>query len=188
MQIIGTGKAVGQKRDGCDRIWAKLRSLQKYMGIIPYLWFVAGAVFIIAELFTPGFVLLWFGIGAIIAGILGLLQLGLGIQMIAFIVISTALTIASRTIFEKFFMRGSDGKSLKTGIESLPGQVGVVVEGSRGALNEAAVKVYGSVWTAYPVPREQLLNVGDEVEVDRVEGAVLYVRRPPAALPWRETR
>jgi membrane protein implicated in regulation of membrane protease activity len=33
------------------------------------LWVVLGVVFIIAEIFTLGFVLLWFGIGAIAAAL-----------------------------------------------------------------------------------------------------------------------
>jgi len=156
------------------------------MAIIPYLWFVAGVLFIIAEIFTPGFVLLWFGIGAIAAGILALLHLSLAVQMVAFLIISAALTVASRTIFEKFLIRSDQGRLFRTGIEALPGQVGVVVEESKGAMQEAAVKVYGSVWTAYPAAGEEPLRLGDQVEVDRVEGAVLYVRKVSGRAPWRE--
>jgi membrane protein implicated in regulation of membrane protease activity len=157
-------------------------------GYIPYLWFIAGVIFIIAELLTPGFVLLWFGVGAIVAGVLALLNLGLGLQLVTFLIIAIALTVASRTIFERFFMRNAPGNSVRTGIESLPGQVGTVVQASQGGLHEAAVKVYGSTWTAYPAPGEDPLCEGERVEVDRIEGAVLYVRRCAAQLPWRQEK
>jgi len=156
------------------------------MEYIPYLWFIAGVVFIIAELVTPGFVLLWFGVGAIVAGLLAVLGGGLSFQVAAFLGVSAALTIASRTIFEKFFMRNAPGGGIRTGMDSLPGQVGTVVQASQGALNEAAVKVYGSTWTAYPAAGEEPLCEGEQVEVDRVEGAVLYVRRPSAPVSWRQ--
>jgi membrane protein implicated in regulation of membrane protease activity len=156
------------------------------MNWTPYLWFIASALFIIAELFTSGFVLLWFGIGALLAGLLAILHVGIGAQMVAFLTVSSLLTIASRTIFEKFFMRRAPGKTLKTGADALPGQIGVVVEASHGTLNEAAVKVFGAVWTAYPVAGEIPLQVGDQVEVERVEGATLYVRKVPSSLPWRQ--
>jgi membrane protein implicated in regulation of membrane protease activity len=156
------------------------------MNYIPYLWFIAGVIFIIAEVFTPGFVLLWFGVGAVAAGILSLLGLGFAFQVIAFLVISIALTIASRTIFEKFFMRSAPGRRIRTGIESLPGQIGMVVQASQGTLNEAAVKVYGSTWTAYPAPGEEPLREGEQVAVERVDGAVLYVRKFPSITSWRQ--
>ncbi|MBI3952074.1 MAG: NfeD family protein [Acidobacteria bacterium] len=156
------------------------------MEYTPYLWLFAGVIFIIAELVTVGFVLLWFGVGAIAAGVLALLHVGLGLQVVAFLLVSVALTVASRTIFEKFFMRNAPGGGLRTGMDSLPGQIGMVVQASQGALNEAAVKVYGSTWTAFPVPGEEPLREGEQVEVDRVEGAVLYVRRLTAPTPWRQ--
>ena len=43
------------------------------------LWFVLGAALIVAEVFTSGFVLLWFGVGALaaaFAGIIGINNLG----------------------------------------------------------------------------------------------------------------
>lgn len=156
------------------------------MEYISYLWFIGGVIFIIAELVTSGFVLLWFGIGAIAAGLLAVFGLGLSFQITTFLVVSSLLTIASRTIFEKFFMRDAPGGGIRTGIDSLPGQVGMVVQASQGALNEAAVKVYGSTWTAYPAPGEEPLREGEQVEVDRVEGAVLYVRRRSEVAPWRQ--
>ena len=57
------------------------------------------------------------------------------------------------------------------------GQIGTVVESSRGALNEGAVKIYGSVWTAFPAEGEWPLTEGESVSVERIEGNSIYVRR-----------
>jgi membrane protein implicated in regulation of membrane protease activity len=74
---------------------------------------------------------------------------------------------------------------LKSGVDSLPGKVGTVVSSSRGALNEGAVKVFGSTWTAYPADGEDPLEAGDRVEVTKVQGASIYVKRVDALPDWR---
>jgi membrane protein implicated in regulation of membrane protease activity len=52
-------------------------------------------------------------------------------------------------------------------------------------MHEGAVKVFGSTWTAYPVDGEEPLEAGDRVEVDRVQGASIYVRRIEPGRDWR---
>src|SRR5262249_45024540 len=98
---------------------------------------------------------------------------------------SIALTAASRTIFVNYFSREKRGGDLKTGMETLPGKVGTVVSSSRGALNEGAVKVFGSTWTAYPADGEDPLEAGDRVQVERGQGALIYVRRADQSRDWR---
>jgi membrane protein implicated in regulation of membrane protease activity len=147
------------------------------------LWIVLGAVLIIAEIFTLGFVLFWFGIGALTAALIGWLGFGFGLQFLVFAIVSIALTAMSRTIFVKYFPQNEE--VLKTGIDSLPGQIGTVTIASKGALQEAAVKVYGSVWTAFPVDDDKPLVEGEKVEVVRVQGSSIYVRSTKQLLEWR---
>jgi membrane protein implicated in regulation of membrane protease activity len=149
------------------------------------LWAVLGVILIVAEIFTSGFVLLWFGAGAIAAALAALAGAGYPFQFLIFFIVSIALTAASRTIFTNYLVRGSDEGSYKTGAESLPGQVGTVVSSSQGALSEGAVKVYGSTWTAYPAEGEEPLEAGSRVVVESVRGASIYVRRAPTAPDWR---
>jgi len=149
-------------------------------------WAILGAVLVVAEVFTSGFVLLWFGIGALAAGLAGLVGVhSIVLQFLIFAVVSIALTAASRTIFVNYFSREKSGGDLKSGVESLPGKIGTVVSSSRGAMHEGAVKVFGSTWTAYPAEGEEPLEAGDRVEVTRVQGASIYVRRIGVAPDWR---
>ena len=151
------------------------------------LWTVLGVVLIIAEVFTPGFVLLWFGVGALAAAFAGLVGLNsLPLQFLIFILVSVALTAASRTIFVNYFSREKTGDDLKSGVDALPGKIGTVVSSSHGALNEGAVKVFGSTWTAYPAEGEEPLEAGERVEVERVQGASIYVRRVGQGRDWRQ--
>src|SRR5436190_22248413 len=157
--------------------------MESYLWIF---WAILGAILIVAEIFTTGFVLLWFGIGALAAGLAALLGVNnIILQFLIFAVVSIALTAASRTIFVNYFSREKTGGDLKSGVEALPGKIGTVVSSSRGALHEGAVKVFGSTWTAYPDDGEDSLEAGDRVEVARVQGASIYVRRIGGAPDWR---
>jgi membrane protein implicated in regulation of membrane protease activity len=149
------------------------------------LWTILGVLLIIAEVFTPGFVLLWFGVGALAAGLASILGVGLPLQFLVFIVVSVALTALSRTIFVNYFTKEGEPSGRKFGADSMPGQVGTVVTSSRGALQEGAVKVFGSVWTAYPAEGEDPLEAGERVVVERLQGASIYVRRVNALPDWR---
>ena len=149
-------------------------------------WTILGAILIVAEIFSTGFVLLWFGIGALAAALANLLGVHSFVaQFLIFAVVSVALTAASRTIFVNYFSREKTGGDLKTGMETLPGKIGTVISSSRGALNEGAVKVFGSTWTAYPADGEEPLEAGDRVEVERVDGSSIYVRRMDQGRDWR---
>ena len=149
------------------------------------LWLVLGVVLIVAEVFTLGFVLLWFGVAAIAAAVAAIMGGGYVTQFLVFAVVSIALTAMSRTIFSNYFSH-DDKNAMKSGVDSLPGKVGTVTTASKGALSEGAVKVYGSVWTAYPVEGEKELTEGEKVEVVEVKGSSIYVRRVTNELPeWR---
>ena len=153
------------------------------------LWIILGVVLIIAEIFTLGFVLLFFGIGAFAAALAGSLGFGFGLQFLVFASVSIALTAMSRTIFARYFSQDEENV-VKMGMDSLPGQIGTVTLSSKGALQEGAVKVYGSIWTAFPIEDEMPLVEGETVEVVRVQGSSIYVQKIEKSkkLPeWRET-
>jgi membrane protein implicated in regulation of membrane protease activity len=157
--------------------------MENYLWIV---WAILGAVLVVAEVFTTGFVLLWFGVGALAAGLAGFLGVhSIILQFLIFAIVSISLTAASRTIFVNYFSREKSGGDLKSGAESLPGKIGTVVSSSRGSMHEGAVKVFGSTWTAYPAEGEEPLEAGDRVEVTRIQGASIYVRRIGTAPDWR---
>ncbi|MEO6333612.1 MAG: NfeD family protein [Pyrinomonadaceae bacterium] len=148
-------------------------------------WLVLGVALIIAEVFTLGFVLFWFGLGAIAAALVGLAGGNFLLQFLAFAIVSVGLTAMSRPIFGKYLSH-RDEDVVKMGVDSLPGQIGTVTITSKGALKECAVKVYGSTWTAFPIDGDTLLTEGEKVEVISVKGSSIYVRPVTNELPeWR---
>ena len=147
-------------------------------------WLLLGVALIIAEIFTFGFVLFWFGIGSVAAALVGILGGDILLQFLVFAIVSVVLTVTSRTIFARYLRH--EGGSVKMGVDSLPGQIGTVSSPSKGALLEGAVKVYGTTWTAFPADGETELLEGEKVEVVSVKGSSIYVRRFTTELPeWR---
>jgi membrane protein implicated in regulation of membrane protease activity len=149
------------------------------------LWAILGVSLIIAEIFTLGFVLFWFGIGALVAALVGLFGFGIGWQFLAFAIVSITLTVLSRKIFANYYSH-DDRHAIKTGIDSLPGQIGTVSGASKGALQAGEVKVFGSTWTAYPDESEEPLKEGEKVQVVRVQGSSIYVQKVKELPGWRD--
>jgi membrane protein implicated in regulation of membrane protease activity len=154
-------------------------------GLSWILWTILGVILIIAEIFTLGFVLFWFGIGALAAALVGFL--GFGWQFLAFAIVSITLTAFTRKIFANYYSH-SDNDAIKTGIDSLPGQIGTVSGASKGALQAGEVKVFGSTWTAFPEDNEKPLIEGEKVEVVRIKGSSIYVKRVGELPEWRENQ
>src|SRR5207245_781539 len=128
--------------------------------LIWILWCVLGLILIVAEVFSSGFVLLWFGIGALAAAFAGLIGISnLGLQFLIFAGVSIALTAASRTIFINYFSREKTGDSLRTGADALPGKIGIVVSSSSGGLKEGGVEVLGSRWTDFQADGGERVDV-----------------------------
>src|SRR5207247_7882372 len=109
----------------------------------------------------------------------------LALACLIVVLLSIGRTAASRTICVNYFSREKTGESLRTGVDALPGKIGTVVSSSRGAMQEGAVKVFGSTWTAYPAEGEEPLEAGERVRVESIEGSSIYVRRIDEGADWR---
>ncbi len=145
-------------------------------------WTILGLVFIVAEIFTLGFVLFWFGIGALIAALAGFLGVGFIGQFLIFAVVSISLTFLSRRIFAGYQSPNTD---ILTGIDSIIGQIGTVSNASKGELKKGEVKVFGSTWAAISEDGELLVE-GEKVAVVRVKGSTIYVQKYKELPEWRE--
>ena len=111
------------------------------------LWLVLGVGLIVAEIFTLGFVLFWFGIGAIAAALTGYLGAGVGGQFLVFAIVSIALTAMSRTIFAKYLPH-NDSNNMKMGMKPLAVNIsGPLPRAARGHYRRLRSKFTGSTWT-----------------------------------------
>ena len=136
-----------------------------------WIWFALAAIFIIIEVFTAGFFILWFGVGAAVAGVLALLGLGPAWQWGVFVVVSAALFAGSRRFAERFSKKQPPG----IGADRLIGKRGIVFEAIDNVGNTGRVRIDNEEWRANG-DADEAIPEGARVEVVRLEGTHLVVR------------
>jgi len=140
-----------------------------------YIWFIAALIFGVLEIYTAGFVVLWFGVAAAIVGLLSLFGVNsLLLQSIIFAVLTLILVTLSRTFFKNVF-KYSEGKLFKSTMENLIGKIGVVTISINNELSMGRVLVEGQDWTARSVD-SSIIEPNKTVVIVRMEGAKLFVR------------
>lgn len=137
-----------------------------------YIWMIIAAIFVVGEIFTAGFFLLWFGIGAAVAGVLALFGLGVAWQLVAFVLVSGILFVVSRRFAEKFSKKQPPG----IGADRVIGKVGIVLEEIDNAKNTGRVRLKKEEWRADGETGE-VIPATSQVEVIRLDGTHLVVRR-----------
>lgn len=142
-----------------------------------YLWFIVALAFFILEILTPGFVLMWFGAGALVSGLLDVFGIhNLTVQILVFAITSIILVTLSRTIFKNIFMRASPGAGLKTNMDAVIGKVGVVTEKIDPDLSVGRVLIEGQDWAAITEDKSTI-DVNVKIHVIGFEGARLQVKK-----------
>lgn len=137
-----------------------------------WIWMIVAAFFLIAEIFTMGFFLFWFGIGAAVAGVLALLGVGVGWQLAAFVLVSGVLFVVSRRFAERFSKKQPPG----IGADRMVGAEGVVLEEIDNVKNTGRVRVKKDEWRADSEMGE-IMPEGTRISVTRMDGTHLVVRR-----------
>ena len=139
-------------------------------------WAVVGVVLILAELALPAFVLLWFGVAAMLVA--GLVWLVPGISLIAQVLV---LIIASGGLVALWFKVVKPGRHktrLGMADAGVIGEVGVLIENvapfKRGRVRFQRPMVGADVWECIA---EEDIQSGDRVRVLAVEGSLLSVGR-----------
>jgi membrane protein implicated in regulation of membrane protease activity len=135
-------------------------------------WIIAAIAFAAIEGFTLGLVTIWFTIGAAAATVVALAHGSLPIQVAVFFAVSIVLLIFTRPILVKKLKVGRE----KNNIELIEGKIGLVT-GTIGPFDSGLVKVNGIVWTAVGEDSGFAADEGSEVEVVRVEGVKLIVKK-----------
>lgn len=136
-----------------------------------WIWMAIAALFIVGEIFTLGFFLFWFGIGAAVAGVLALLGLSFGWQLAAFVVVSGVLFIASRRFAERFSKKQPPG----IGADRFVGLEGIVIEEIDNAKNTGQVRVQKDEWRADSETGETIPE-GARIIVIRLDGTHMVVK------------
>ncbi len=138
------------------------------------IWIILGIILSIMEVFTPGFLIINFGLGAIITGIISLLGIGLKAQLAVFSIISLTFFILSRKIASKILSK--DKPEARTNVEALKGKFALVTEKIEGNLSPGMIKVGGEEWSAIGEVDGEI-EVGEKVSIVGIEGNKLIVKK-----------
>jgi membrane protein implicated in regulation of membrane protease activity len=136
-----------------------------------WIWMILAALFVIGEIFTAGFFLLWFGIGAAVAGLVALFGFGMITQLSVFVVLSLVLFAVSR----KFADRFSNEQPPGIGANRFIGMEGIVLQPVDNIQSTGRVRMSREEWRAESESGERL-EEGQRVVVTRINGTHLVVK------------
>ncbi|WID94257.1 NfeD family protein [Bosea vestrisii] len=135
-------------------------------------WVVLGLVLIGSEMLAPGVFLLWFGLAALLTGIVvGLAGIAWQSALLVFAVLAVASVLAGRAITRRRDQEPDAASGLNDRGRQLVGKVFKLEATMAGG--EGRIRVGDSSWR---VTGPELL-AGTEIRIVRVEGATLVVEK-----------
>lgn len=146
------------------------------MEILWWHWAVGGLVLILAELFIPSFVLIWFGLGALVVALALLLisDLPLTAQLALWLVVSLVLVV----FWFKLFHPARHKTRIGMSDANVIGEIGLLTR-DVAAFQKGEVRfqkpVLGS--EAWPCLCEEAIPAGSRVRITAVEGSFVRVAK-----------
>lgn len=135
------------------------------------LWLIIAGLFFVGEIATVGFLIFWFGIGALIATIVSIFTTNIIIQTTVFLISSTILIFATKPFVKKF----ADVKKTNTNVYSIIGKKALVIKTIDPIHSVGQIKLNGEVWTAES-DNQQIIEEGTEVEILEIKGVKAIVK------------
>jgi membrane protein implicated in regulation of membrane protease activity len=133
-------------------------------------WFLIGLVLLIAETVLPGFVIIFFGLGAWVTTLLLLLGLidSSNIQLLVFLVSSILSLILFRKKGRRIFEGKTSGKlAPDQSLDDIKGQKAVVIETIKPKTG-GKVEFHGTVWEAesdVPIEKGTVVQIVDRFDL-----------------------
>jgi membrane protein implicated in regulation of membrane protease activity len=137
------------------------------------LWVIAACALGIGEMHTGGLYLLPFAVGAGLAAVVSVLGVGLPLVVLVF-VLASALAFGGLRPVARRHRRLPP--AIRTGAAALVGHRAMVLERIANDEGVGCVKIdNGEVWTARSYDEDEVINVGERVEVVEIRGATALV-------------
>ncbi len=134
-------------------------------------WLIIAGLFFVGEIATVGFLIFWFGIGALIAMLVSFFTSNIIIQTTVFIISSTILIFATKPFVKKF----ADVKKTNTNVYSIIGKRALVIKTIDPIHSVGQIKINGEIWTAESIDN-QVIDEGSEVEILEIKGVKTIVK------------
>jgi membrane protein implicated in regulation of membrane protease activity len=140
-------------------------------------WIIVGFCLIGLELIIPSFTIIWFGLGALVVGILKLLWPAFPAAGQVFL--WSAASIFFTVMWFRYLKPKSDRTHAGTSKEGIVGESGIIIRGTDDSYGRGTVKFRISIlgadeWICYA---EEVLKIGDSVRVMDIEGQILKVKK-----------
>jgi membrane protein implicated in regulation of membrane protease activity len=139
------------------------------------IWLIAAGALVVAETLSLGLVLIMFAGGALVAGGVAALGLGVGLQVLVFAIAAVGLLLVVRPIARRH-LENTEELS-RTGIEALVGRTATVLRTVDA--QQGRVKIGGDEWSAQSYDATQVLEVGRTVRVMEINGVTAVVWGEP---------
>jgi membrane protein implicated in regulation of membrane protease activity len=137
------------------------------------IWLVAACLLGVGEMHQGGFYLAPFALGAALAAIVSLLGVGAGLSAIVFVLVSVIVLLTLRPVAQRHRRLPP---SIRTGAAALIGRPAIVLERIANHEGVGCVKIDGGeVWTARSYTDDDVIDVGERVEVVEIRGATALV-------------
>jgi membrane protein implicated in regulation of membrane protease activity len=137
------------------------------------LWLVAAAVLGIGEMHQGGLYLLPFALGAALAAALSLAGVGTLLAAIVFVLASAIVVGTLRPVARRHRRLPP---AIRTGAAALVGKRAMVLERIANDEGVGCVRIEGGeVWTARSYDEDEVIDVGERVEVVEIRGATALV-------------
>ena len=143
-----------------------------------WFWVILSAFLIVGEIFTAGFFILPFGIGAAAAAALAFMGGGLVWQWVVFLVVSVGLLLP----LKRFADRITPESGIGVAADRVIGKVGLVLEEVQPHGVTGRVRIGSEEWRAAS-DSEETIAEGVTVEVQRIDGTHVVVRPRGAGEP-----
>ncbi|MBV2194338.1 MAG: NfeD family protein [Azonexus sp.] len=137
-------------------------------------WIVGGIALIVAELAIPSFFVIWFGLGALLVGLLmlALPDLSLTAQLATWTVASLAMVVLWFRVFKPSFQKTRIGTSAGEAIGEIGLLVAAVAPFERGKVRFQRPVLGSEEWVCVA---DSPIAAGERVKVITVEGSFLTV-------------
>ena len=132
-------------------------------------WLIASGIFFVGEIFTAGFLIFWFGLGALLTMIASFFITNIFIQATIFVISSTLLIFLTKPLINKFVSK----KTVATNVYEVIGKKGIVTQEINPITGKGQVKVGNEIWTAIS---DETLPLDTQIEVLKIEGVILNVK------------
>ena len=137
-----------------------------------HIWLIISGVCFIIEMMTTGFLIFWFGIGALLTMIISFIfPDNLILQTSIFVASSTMLIFLTKPLVNKL---SKSDKKVVTNAYSVIGKKGIVTQDINEAHGVGQIKVAGEIWSA-KTSDGSIIEKGTQIEVIKIDGVKAVV-------------